>query len=114
MSPTAKDSRRTSRRTSRSAPRPASFRLLAGTVLFFLVVLLSAAGVRSYRDLEAARRREALLEQKIAATEASVAVLRRRVERLRDDPVTLERLAREELGMVRAGDVVIVLPGEKK
>jgi cell division protein FtsB len=97
-------------KTSRPASRSASFRLLAGSVLFFLVLLLSAAGLRSYRDLEAARRREALLEQKIASTEAHVAVLRRRIERLRDDPVTLERLAREELGMVRPGDVVIVLP----
>ena len=28
---------------------------------------------------------------------------------LREDPMTLERLAREELGMVRPDDVVIVL-----
>jgi cell division protein FtsB len=34
----------------------------------------------------------------------------RRIERTRDDPVTWERLAREELGLVRPGDIVVMLP----
>jgi len=33
-----------------------------------------------------------------------------RIESIRNDPAMLERLAREDLGLVRAGDVVIVLP----
>jgi cell division protein FtsB len=93
-------------------PRAGSSRLLAGAVLLFLLLLLAAAGARGGRDLAAARAREALLEQRIAATEERVAALRQRIQRLRDDPLTLERLAREELGMVRPGDVVIVLPPE--
>jgi cell division protein FtsB len=87
---------------------------LAGGVLLFLLLLLGAAGARSARDLAAARAREALLEERIAATEARVAELRRRIARLRDDPVTLERLAREDLGLVRPGDVVLVLPPERR
>ena len=35
-----------------------------------------------------------------------------RVARIERDPTTLEQLAREELGWVRDGDLVIVLPDE--
>ena len=93
-------------------PRSASSRLLLGGALFFLLLLLAAAGARGWRDLAAARAREALLEERIASTAERVAELQARIERLRDDPLTLERLARQDLGMVRPGDVVIVLPPE--
>ena len=42
-------------------------------------------------------------------SQARVERLRFRLVLLREDPMTLERLAREELGMVRPNDVVIVL-----
>lgn len=79
----------------------------------FLLVLLALAGGKSYRDLAAVREREAELETRLAATRAEIAAFERRLDRLRHDPVTLERLAREELGMTRPGDVVIVLPPEE-
>jgi len=34
----------------------------------------------------------------------------RRIERLRSDPATLERLAREQYRMMRPDDLVIVIP----
>ena len=90
--------------------RSDSFRpVLGATVLLFLAVL-AVAGVRSWRDLETARQREHSLESRITETEAQIARLRNRIERLRSDPGTLERRAREDLGMVRPGDVVIELP----
>jgi cell division protein FtsB len=75
-----------------------------------VLALLAAAGVKSHQDLAAARGRESTLRASIASTEASVRDLRRRVERLRDDPVLLERIAREDLGWIRPGDVVVVFP----
>ena len=78
----------------------------------FLAVLLALAGGKSYRDLAAVRERESELEARLAATRAEIAAFERRLDRLRHDPVTLERLAREDLGMTRPGDVVIVLPPE--
>ena len=39
-------------------------------------------------------------------------MLRERIDRIENDPAMLERLAREDLGLVREGDVVIVLPEE--
>ena len=78
------------------------------------LALLAAAGVKSHQDLSAARSREAELRRRIATTEASVQELRRRIERLRDDPVLLERIAREDLGWVRSGDVVVVFPETRR
>jgi cell division protein FtsB len=86
-------------------------RLAAGG-LAFLLALLAVAGIKSYRDLAAVRGQEAALRQQVEQTQQRIEALRHRVERLRSDPAALERLAREELGMVRPGDVVIVLPAE--
>jgi len=100
--------------TPASAPaaprRPVVLLLIVGA----LVLVLSGAGYKGYRDLISARDRAQLLAQRKAETEQRVADLRQRIELLRKDPVTLERLAREELGMVRPQDVVIVFPAEKK
>jgi cell division protein FtsB len=79
-----------------------------------LLTLLVVAGIKSYRDLVAVRQQESALRQDVARTEQRIDDLRHRVERLRSDPATLERLAREELGMVHPGDVVIVLPPEEE
>lgn len=83
--------------------------VLGASVLLFLTVL-SIASVKSWHDLSAARERRRQLEARIQATEAEIARLNGRIERLHTDPGLLERLAREDLGMVRPGDVVIELP----
>jgi cell division protein FtsB len=90
--------------------RPDSLRSVVGAATAFVLVLLVVAGVKSYRDLAAARAEEARLTGEIGATRERIQNLHGRIERLRGDPVTLERLAREELGLVRPDDVVIVLP----
>lgn len=75
-----------------------------------LLGLLVTAGVKSYRDLAAARALEADLEQRIEQSEARIRALTDYVRMIEEDPLTLERLAREDLGMVRPGDVVVILP----
>jgi cell division protein FtsB len=80
----------------------------------FLLGLLATAGVKSYRDLKAARDLETDLERRIAESEARIRALTEHVRRVEEDPLTLERLAREELGMVKPGDVVIVLPEDEE
>jgi cell division protein FtsB len=77
-----------------------------------LVLFLLVAGFRSYRDLTLAKAREASLEEELALTEEEIERLERQVERLQTDPVMLERVAREELGMVRPREVVILLEPE--
>ena len=77
-----------------------------------VLLVLGAASLQSWRDLAAQRAAEARLTAEIERTEARIDELRARIERLRDDPLTLERLARSELGYVRPGDVVYVYPEE--
>jgi cell division protein FtsB len=88
-------------------PRP---RALLAIVGFVLLGLLGAAGLKSRQDLLAARSREADLVARVTDTEARIAALKRRIVRLKDDPVLLETIAREELGLVRPGDVVVLYP----
>lgn len=94
------------------APRHDSFRPVLGAAVGLFIALLAIASLKSYRDLEAARDRERLLETRIEQSQGQIERLRGRIDRLKGDPGTLERLAREELGMVRPGDVVIELPQE--
>lgn len=101
--------------TSTPPQQPTTGRLLSKRSLAFgggllLLGLLAAAGAQSYRDLAAIRQREAALNDRLRETRQRISDLERRVDRLRHDPATLERHAREELGMVKPGDVVIVLP----
>ena len=90
--------------------RSDSFRPVLGATVLLVFALLAVAALKSYRDLAAARAREHQLEVRIAETKARSEKLRLRIDRLRHDPGMLERLAREDLGMVRPRDVVIELP----
>lgn len=81
-------------------------------VVMALLLLLAIASFGSYRDLEAARQRQELLETKIEATAKRNEALMQRIHRLQDDPAAIERLAREQYRMMRPGDVVVVLPEE--
>ena len=90
--------------------RSDSFRPVLGATVVLVFALLAIAALKSNRDLQAARSRERLLTGKIAATLAESERLRVRIDRLRHDPGMLEKLAREDLGMARPGDVIIELP----
>jgi len=102
----------TSTETAARAQTPSAVRplLIGGAVL--LVVLFAAGGLKSWRDLQLERAHEVELQLRIQDTEQSVAHLKRRIELLGKDPAALERVAREELGMVKPGEVLIVLPRE--
>jgi cell division protein FtsB len=45
--------------------------------------------------------------------EREIEVLRSRVSNLRDDPAAIERLARDELGLIRQSEVVFQFPEER-
>ena len=86
----------------------------AARLLFYAVFIAGAiaalVGERGLFDLvrlrgERARAHEAL-EQQRAAVEAQ----RLAVERLKTDPMARERIAREQLGLARPGEIVFLLP----
>jgi cell division protein FtsB len=93
-----------------ASARPRPLRSLLSAVIAFLLLVLATAALAGWRELEGARERERELAREVVAREERIRALERRIERLRDDPVTLDRLAREDLGMVSPGDVVLVLP----
>jgi cell division protein FtsB len=86
-------------------------RAVVGVATLLAVVLLVLGGLKGYRDLAAAQAREAVLEERIEEVQQGIEALDRRIERLKGDPVTLERLAREELGWAQPNELIIVLPG---
>jgi cell division protein FtsB len=90
-------------------PRERSPFLLALAVIAVLVAV-GAASLRSWHDLAEQRAHEAELAAAIAKTEAKVRQLEERNRRLEKDAVTLERLARQELGLVKPEDLVVVFP----
>ncbi|HEV7787111.1 MAG TPA: septum formation initiator family protein [Thermoanaerobaculia bacterium] len=97
--------------TRAEAPvRPDSFRPVLGAAVVLFLALLAVAALKSYRDLASARAHQHMLERQIHETVARSEWLRSRIDRLHHDPGMLERLAREDLGMVRPNDVVIELP----
>lgn len=77
-----------------------------------LVLALFVAGLRSYRELAVQRARQEALVSRISESRARIESLERQIELLRSDPGTLERFAREELGMAKPGDIVVRLENE--
>ena len=74
-----------------------------------LAVLLIAA-TQSYQDLAAARDRSRELDLRTRVVEAEIEHLQRATEAIQTDAATMERVARRELGLVREGEVVLILP----
>jgi cell division protein FtsB len=97
--------------TAGERPRsPGAVRALLQALYAVVLIALASAALKGWRDHQRAETRELQLESEIAATEARIAALKLRIERLQHDPATLDRVAREELGLVRPEEVVIVLP----
>jgi cell division protein FtsB len=59
--------------------------------------------------LAGARAEHARLEAAVAAAEVDNARIAAEIEALRNDPGLIEQVARQELGMVRPGEVVLTL-----
>lgn len=96
--------------TSPAAPRgkDTTFRLSArAAILLFAVFLLGMVSIAPTRVWLDQRSRLRELEAQAAQLEAANARLEGRIADL-NDPDTLERLARECLGMVEPGEIAII------
>ena len=83
--------------------------LLSGalTVVFFISFYFSDRGLP---ELQHARARVADLRADIDRLEAQNARLRAEIESVKKSTYAVERIAREDLGMSRKGEVVYMLP----
>ena len=79
---------------------------LAGSVAAFI-------GEGGYVDMLRLRGEISSLQAEIERREATVARLEAEVRRLEADPVARERVAREDLGLVRPGEIDFLLPRER-
>lgn len=79
------------------------FGLLVLAIIAVPLLLLGDHGLPRYRLL---RAELAQVEEKNAALRREVESLARETEALRTDLGTIERIARDELGMVRRGEIV--------
>ena len=67
-------------------------------------------GEHGLRAMLQARHDARDLAAQVVALRAENANLRRRAEALRRDPATIEAVARETLGMVRPGEILVTRP----
>ncbi len=83
--------------------------LLAGVlvIVFALSFFFSNRGIA---ELQLARKRVADLRAEIARLETENARLRAEIESVRKSTYAVERIAREELGMSKKGEVIYMLP----
>lgn len=85
------------------------FALLVMAVVVVPLQILDEQGLPRYRqlrtELEQVKERNIELDRRAGA-------LIRQVERLRNDPSAVEAVARDELGMVRDGELVFQFPRE--
>lgn len=79
------------------------FSLLVIAVVAVPVRILDEAGLPRYRRLETQLHEVRAQNERLGR---DVHALRREVEGLRHDPEAVERVARDELGMIREGELV--------
>jgi cell division protein FtsB len=77
-----------------------------------LAVVLAVFGVKESVRAWQMRRDMQAVERDLTTLRAQQAELARTVDRLRNDPLYIEKLAREEMGMVREGETVLKFPSQ--
>jgi cell division protein FtsB len=96
-------------------PRRQPRRFWPQAVLFVACVLLVNAifGDKGLTDTLRARRAYASAMQDLARLKRENAALRDEARRLRNDPATIEAVARGELGLVRPGEILVTIKDVK-
>jgi cell division protein FtsB len=83
----------------------------SGVSFFLILTLLAVVGERGFLDAHEFARHLERVERQIDVLEAENALLREQVIGLRHDPHQVEKLAREELGLVRPDEIVFIVVG---
>jgi cell division protein FtsB len=94
-----------------AAPSPLRGRLLRYILVFVTVVLVVDAlvGDKGLLETMRVRRQYAELSSSLESVREQNQQLRETIRRLNEDPGTIEAVAREELGLVRPGEIVFVV-----
>jgi cell division protein FtsB len=89
----------------------ATQRAIRWALLFISAVLAidALAGDKGFFEMLRARRQHAELSGALASMRSENARLRDEARRLKEDPATIEALARKELGLIKPGEVLFVV-----
>ena len=101
--------RRTQPAESGRQPRSGRFVRLTLALVAVLVIGDAIAGERGLVAMLRARREYDQLAATVARQRADNARLLDEARRLRDDPATIEEVARRELGLIRPGEKVFIV-----
>lgn len=82
---------------------------LAAFLIVAATVLNSLFGERGIFGLRKARQEQEQLRREVEALEAENDRLSAQIHALRTDPLVVERIARETLGMAREGEIVLTI-----
>ena len=85
-------------------------RVLGGAGLLLLAAGLAVYGGTQMLRVRAMRGEIAAMERDLVSLRARTTELSRTVERLRNDPAYVEKIAREELGYVRPDETILKFP----
>jgi cell division protein FtsB len=88
----------------------APFSLLVIAIVLLSVKIFEEEGLPRYRALRAERE---TMETRNERVRERVRELRREVRALREDPHAIERVARDELGLIRRGEFVFQFDGRE-
>lgn len=87
-----------------------SRRLLGGLGLILVVAGLAVYGSNGVVRVWHMQRELQALERELGTLRARTRELTDTVDRLRNDPLFIEKLAREDLGMVHPGETILKFP----
>jgi cell division protein FtsB len=91
-----------------------SRRLLGTGVAVLFGILLGVYGMGGLLRIQQMHREIEVAERDIAALRVQTEKLTRTIDRLRNDPAYIEKLGREEHGLVREGETILKFPPKPK
>ncbi len=96
-------------------PSPLQRRIINLALVFVTVVLVVDAliGEKGLMESMRARREYHQLELSLESLQRENARMQEEVRRLKDDPSAIEAVAREDLGLIRDGEVLVIIKDEK-
>jgi cell division protein FtsB len=106
------------RRARAVPPSPSAFRRRALHMLLVFVTLVlvidALIGEKGLVESMRARRKYQEVAASLDTLRQENAKLREDMRRLNEDPATIEGVAREELGLIRPGEIVFILKDAKR
>ena len=114
-SPSPEPLRRRSRTPVAASPSLWRSRVFQYGLAFVTILLVVDAlvGDKGFLDTLRARRQYRAAAAALAQKRQDNARLREEIRRLREDPARIEAVAREELGLMREGEVLFIVHDEK-